>query len=94
MTNRFTSVWDAIEDSASAAASMKLRAQLAHELIEELKRRKLPKGKAAALLNATEPRITDLLQGRVDRLSLDDLVDMAQFAGLKTSLTVKSQHAA
>lgn len=94
MTNRFASVWDAIEDSASAAASMKLRAQLAHELIEELKRRKLTKGKAAALLNATEPRITDLLQGRVDRLSLDDLVDMAQFAGLKTSLTVKSQRAA
>ena len=31
---RFASVWDAIEDSAAEAASMKLRAELANEVIE------------------------------------------------------------
>ncbi len=44
---RFASVWDAIEDSARDAASMKLRAELAHEIIA---------------IGVTQPRISRLTQ--------------------------------
>jgi predicted XRE-type DNA-binding protein len=91
---RFASVWDAIEDSPGAAASMKLRSELAHEIIEELKRRKLTQAKAAKRLNVTQPRISDLMRGRIDLFSLDALVDMAQLAGLQTKMTVKVRRAA
>lgn len=91
---RFASVWDAIEDTPGAAASMKLRAELAHEIVEELKRRKLTQAKAAKRLNVTQPRISDLMRGRIDLFSLDALVDMAQLAGLQAKLTLKVQRAA
>lgn len=91
---RFNSVWDAIEDSPGAAASMKLRAEIANKIIEELKRRKLTQSKAAKQLGVTQPRISDLMRGHIDLFSLDALVDMAQLAGLKTRVSVKVSRAA
>jgi predicted XRE-type DNA-binding protein len=73
---------------------MKLRAELAHEIIEELKRKKLTQAKSAKKLNVTQPRISDLMRGRIDLFSLDALVDMAQLAGLQTKMTVKVRRAA
>ncbi len=93
-SQRFKSVWEAIEDSAGAAASMKLRAELTHKLIEELKRRRLTQAKAGKKLNVTQPRVSDLMRGRIDLFSLDALVDMAQLVGLQTKMTVKLRRVA
>ncbi len=91
---RFVSVWDAIEDSAVEAASMKLRAEIANQVIERLRARKVTQSKAAALLGVTQPRISDLMRGRLDLFSLDSLVDMAYRAGLQTRLVVRPKRAA
>jgi predicted XRE-type DNA-binding protein len=91
---RFTSVWDAIEDSAAEAASMKLRAELANEVIEQLRANKLTQSKAAELLGVTQPRISDLMRGRLDLFSLDSLVDMADKIGLRTRLVMSPKRAA
>jgi predicted XRE-type DNA-binding protein len=86
---RFASVWDAIEDSATEAASLRLRAEIANELIEELRRRKVTQAKAAALLGVTQPRVSDLIRGRLDRFSLDTLVNLAEQIGLRARITLK-----
>jgi len=86
---RFASVWDAIEDSALEAASLRLRAEIANELIEHLRRRRLTQAKVAALLGITQPRVSDLMRGRLDRFSLDTLVNLAESAGLRASITLK-----
>jgi predicted XRE-type DNA-binding protein len=91
---RFASVWDAIEDSATEAASMKLRAEIANEVIERLRKRKVTQSRAAALLGVTQPRISDLMRGRLDLFSLDSLVDMADRAGLQTRLVIRPKRAA
>lgn len=39
---------------------------------------------AAHLLGVTQPRISDLMRGRLNLFSLDALVDMADRAGLQT----------
>lgn len=91
---RFTSVWDAIEDSATEAASMKLRAELANEIIERMRERKLTQAKAAQLIGVTQPRISDLMRGRLDLFSLDALVDMADRVGLRTRMVVSPKRAA
>ena len=44
---RFTSVWDAIEGSREVAASLKLRAEVASAVIEEIRHRKLTQSRAA-----------------------------------------------
>jgi len=86
---RFSSVWDAIEDSAVEAANLRLRAEIANELIEHLRRRKLTQAKAAALLGITQPRVSDLMRGRLERFSLDTLVNLGEQAGLRASITLK-----
>jgi predicted XRE-type DNA-binding protein len=91
---RFASVWDAIEDSARDAASMKLRAELAHEIIDLMQERKLTQAKAAELIGVTQPRISDLMRGRLSLFSLDALVDMADRIGLRTRMIISPKPAA
>jgi predicted XRE-type DNA-binding protein len=91
---RFASVWDAIENSASEAASMKLRAELANQIIERMQARKLTQAKAAELIGVTQPRISDLMRGRLNLFSLDALVDMADRVGLQTRVVVSPKRAA
>lgn len=91
---RFTSVWDAIEDSAAEAASMKLRAELANEIIERLRAQKLTQAKAAELIGVTQPRVSDLMRGRLNLFSLDALVDIADRVGLRTRIVVNPKRAA
>ena len=91
---RFSSVWDAIEDSAQEAASMKLRAELANEIIERMRTQKLTQAKAATLIGVTQPRVSDLMRGRLTLFSLDALVDMADRVGLRTRMIVSPKRAA
>ena len=91
---RFASVWDAIEDSAAEAASMKLRAELAIKIVETARERKLTQAKIAALAGVTQPRVSDLMRGRLDLFSLDALVDIADRLGLRTRVIVSPKRAA
>jgi predicted XRE-type DNA-binding protein len=91
---RFASVWDAIGDTPAEATSMKLRATLANEIIERIRDRKLTQAKAAELIGVTQPRISDLMRGRLDVFSLDTLVDIADRVGLRTRMVVTSRRAA
>jgi predicted XRE-type DNA-binding protein len=91
---RFASVWDAIEDSAAEAASMKLRAQVAIKIVETARERKLTQGRIASLAGVTQPRISDLMRGRLDLFSLDSLVDIADRLGLRTRVIVSPKRAA
>ena len=82
----FASVWDAIEDSQSDAASMKARAQLLQKTINSWE---LSQKSAANRLGLTQPRLNDLLRGKIDKFSLDALFDLAGRAGLKISLALR-----
>ena len=90
---RFTSVWDAIEKPAEAA-SLKARAEVAHALISELERRSLTQSRAAELLGVTQPRVSDLMRGRLDLFSLDSLVQMAGRAGFRVGIKLSRRKAA
>jgi predicted XRE-type DNA-binding protein len=91
---RFASVWDAIEDSAADAASMKLRVELANQILERMRAQKLTQAKAAELIGVTQPRVSDLMRGRLNLFSLDALVDMADRIGLRTRMVVSPKRAA
>jgi predicted XRE-type DNA-binding protein len=85
----FASVWDAIEDSQSDAASMKARAQLMRALQKTINSWELSQKSAANRLGLTQPRLNDLLRGKIDKFSLDALFDLAGRAGLKISLALR-----
>ena len=80
-SQRFKSVWDAIEDTPEKAENLKLRAELMSAVREYVGELALPQTEAAKRLGITQPRLSDLMRGRIDRFSLDALVNMLAHAG-------------
>jgi len=85
----FVSVWDAIEDTAEEAQNMKLRSSLMMALKEHLTRAGMSQSQAAKLLGVTQPRISDLMRGKIGVFGLDALVNMATAAGLHVEMRVR-----
>ena len=85
---QFTSVWDAIEDTPQAAASLRIRSALMMGLTEAIKAQGLTQAQAAELFGVTQPRISDLTRGKVALFPLDALVDMASTAGMNPTINV------
>jgi predicted XRE-type DNA-binding protein len=86
---RFASVWDAIEETPEKAENMKLRSSLMMALKAHLERSGMSQAQIAKLFSVTQPRVSDLLRGRIDLFGLDALVNMATIAGLRVKLTVR-----
>ena len=87
-TQRFSSVWDAIEDTPQQAASMRARSGLMMNLTNIIGDRGMTQSDAAALFGVTQPRISDLMRGKINLFSLDTLMDMAATAGMRPTVTV------
>lgn len=79
---RFASVWDAIENTPQEAASMRARAALMMNLAETIREQGMTQAQAAELFGVTQPRVSDLVRGKVNLFSLDTLIDMAATAGM------------
>jgi predicted XRE-type DNA-binding protein len=86
--NRFASVWDAIEDTPQEAASMKARSALMMELSAAIQERGMTQSEAAEVFGVTQPRISDLVRGKINLFSLDTLMDMAATAGMSPMVKV------
>ena len=85
----FASGWGTIEDSKSAAASMKARAQLMRALQKTISSWDLSQKASAERLGLTQPRLNDLLRGKIDKFSLDALFDLTGRVGLKVSIALR-----
>jgi predicted XRE-type DNA-binding protein len=84
----FANVWEAIEDTQAEAASMTMRSNLLIAIEGTVKGWKLTQVEAAQRLGVTQPRLNDLLRGRIQKFSLDALVDLAAKAGLSVRLDI------
>lgn len=87
-SQRFASVWDAIEDTPEEAENMKLRSILLSALKSHLSRTEMSQAQAAKLLGVTQPRVSDLMRGKINLFGLDALVNMATAAGLHIEMRV------
>ncbi len=79
---RFDSVWDALANSPAEAANMKARSSLMIAIRDVIEGWQLTQAEAASRLGVTQPRLNDLLRGRIDKFSLDALMILATGAGL------------
>lgn len=77
----FGSVFDALADTPQEAANIRARAQLARQITSLIRERGWTQAVAAHHCNVTQPRINDLLNGRISRFSLDALVNIASALG-------------
>ena len=86
----FDSVWDAIADTPEEAAKLRARAELMMQIADVIKTRRWKQAEAAAQCGVTQPRINDLLRGRVSRFSLDALVNIAAALGCRVHVELEA----
>jgi predicted XRE-type DNA-binding protein len=86
---KFASVWDALEDTAAEAANMRARSELMIALRTKIESWRVSQTDAARRLRLTQPRLNDLMRGRLDKFSLDALINLAETAGLSVRLQIR-----
>jgi predicted XRE-type DNA-binding protein len=86
----FTSVFDALADTPQEAANMRARAELAQALTALVLAQGWTQAEAAQRCGVTQPRMNDLLRGRISRFSLDAMVNMAVSSGQRVRMALEA----
>ena len=86
----YASVWDAIADTRGQAANLRARTELMQKIAAHLKEHGWTQDEAASRCGVTQPRINDLLGGRVSRFSLDALVNIATSLGCRVHVDLEA----
>lgn len=77
--------------SEEEAENLKFRADLMIELTKLIEAQALTQATAARLLGVTQPRVSDLMRGKIDRFSVDSLIEMLGHAGARVSVVVTAR---
>lgn len=85
----YASVWDAIADTPEQAANLRARAELMQQIADIVKKNRWTQAEAAQRCGVTQPRMNDLLRGRVSRFSLDALVNIATAIGRRVHVELE-----
>jgi predicted XRE-type DNA-binding protein len=84
----FASAWGALEDTAADAANMRARSALMIAMRSKIESWNVNQTEAARRLGLTQPRLNNLMRGRIDKFSLDALINLADPAGLAVWLEI------
>ncbi|MBR1375074.1 MAG: XRE family transcriptional regulator [Cardiobacteriaceae bacterium] len=72
------SVWNLLTDTPQEAANLRLRAELMQEISQTIKDNHWTQARAAKECGLTQPRMNDLLTGKIDKFSIDALVNISE----------------
>ena len=86
----YASVWDAIAATPEEAANLRLRSELMDKIAALVAKKGWTQLEAARHCGVTQPRVNDLLRGRISRFSLDALVNIAAALGRRVHVELKA----
>ena len=87
-SKRTTDVFEDLGFSASEAAHLQLRSAMMTRLIAEIENEGLTQAEAAKRMGITQPRVSDLMRGKLHLFSIDTLVALLSSLGLRVDLKV------
>lgn len=91
MAERFISVWDAIIDDQGERESLKIKSTLMIKVEQYIKDHNLTQQQAADLMGVTQPKISTIVNGRLDKLTIDMLVNILAKVGVKISMSFSDE---
>ena len=94
MTKSSGNVFSDLGFDDAEAENLKLRSQLMQELEALIRKESLTQTEAAELLDIQQSRVSDLMRGKIDRFSIDTLVNLLAKAGHHVEIRVKRRQAA
>ena len=85
----YENVWDAIEDDPAEASRLTVLSDLMMTLEDHIKGQGWTQREAAKHLGVSQPRVSDLVRGKINLFSVDALIAMLAAAGLRIEVRVK-----
>jgi predicted XRE-type DNA-binding protein len=82
----YENIFEAITDDKEEVKDLTLRAQAMRSLILSIRKWGIPQKEAALKLGLSQPRLSDLMNGHIDKFSLDMLINLAKQAGLSVKI--------
>jgi predicted XRE-type DNA-binding protein len=86
----FANVWHALGDNPEVAATMTMRSDAMIAIKEKVRSWNTTQAQAARRLGITQPRLNDLLHGKINKFSLDTLLTLATRAGLEVKIGIRT----
>ena len=86
----YASIWDAITNTPEEAASLRLRSERMDKITALIQKNGWTQLEAAKQCSVTQPRINELLRGRISRFSLDALVNIAAHLGQRVHVELET----
>jgi predicted XRE-type DNA-binding protein len=71
------------------ALNLRLRSEMMNALIVEIEKKGLTQAQAAAQLGVSQPRISDLMRGKLHLFSIDTLITLLAAAGLRVEMKLR-----
>lgn len=88
MSETYSNVWDALFDDRVEAENLRLRSVLMMAVSDHISDNNLTQKKAAELMGVSQPRISNLVKGKIDMFTIDTLVNMLARVGTIVELNV------
>jgi predicted XRE-type DNA-binding protein len=85
-----SNVFEQIGFSREEAASLKIKAELHSQIIRAIKRRAYTQADLQKRLDESQPRVSDLMTGKISKFSLETLINYAEALGLHPQILVEA----
>lgn len=89
-TKQVATVWESLAESPAEAVSLRIRAELMEQIAALVERKGWTQAEAARHCGISQPRMNDLLRGRISKFSLDALVDAATALGCRVRMELRA----
>jgi predicted XRE-type DNA-binding protein len=75
--------------NAAEAENLRIRSAMMRALVSFIRNNELTQARAAKFLGVSQPRVSDLMRGKIHLFSIDNLVILLAAAGLRVDLKIK-----
>ena len=89
MTEAFENVWDALESDPAERESLKIKSRLMMDIERHIKKQGMTQRQAAKKMGVSQPRVSDLVRGKISRFTIDMLVNMLARLGVHVEVTLR-----
>ncbi len=80
--------WDTVADTPAEAENLRVRSDLMDAILARIDDIGWSQTTAATQLGITQPRMSDLYRGKIDKFSLDALTNLGRTLGIHLTITI------
>jgi predicted XRE-type DNA-binding protein len=86
-----SNVFEQIGFSREEAAALKMKSELHSQIVKAIKRKGYTQADLQKRLGESQPRVSDLVTGKISKFSLETLINYAEALGLRPQILVEAR---